>query len=116
MDHRLEEARDLILRGVEEITQKGALTSEGLCNMEKLVKSYHYLAEAEMLEDLDAEDYETYERGYGRTEPSQRRTVRRGYVRNYGTDGDMRMYLEDQLRNATTEQERERIRRLMSNA
>lgn len=130
MEPRLEHARETLLRGVDEINKTGIQNQEALCNMEKLIQTYHYIAEIEMLEEFDQEDYERgYERGYGR------RGGRRGYGRGYGREGgrrgyggyerrgyegyendgnEVRMFLEESMRNAKTEPERERIRRLMS--
>lgn len=111
MDVRAERAREIILNGFDEIGKK-ELTTESLCNLEKLVKSYHYLAEVEMLEDLNEED--DYERGYGKAR-GYRRNYRRRIYDGYGAENeDMKMFLEDSLRNARNEQERERIHRLMS--
>lgn len=117
MDHRIENARETLLKAIHEINQTGIQNKETLCNMTELIKGYHYLAEIEMLEELGAEEYEReygrYDRMYGRGDEVRAR--RRGYRRNrnYGNEGDMHMYLEEQMRNAKTEQERERIRRLM---
>lgn len=116
MDYRLEQARETLLRGVDEINKSGLQNQEALCNMEKLIQTYHYIAEIEMAEEFEPEDYERgYERSYNRNREGRRarRGYNRGYNRGYENDGDMKMFLEDSMRKATTEQERERIRRLM---
>lgn len=132
MEPRLEHARETLLRGVDEINKTGIQNQEALCNMEKLIQTYHYIAEIEMLEEFDQEDYERgYEGGYGRR--GGRRGYGRGYERRgYGREGgrrgyggyeregyenggnDVRMFLEESMRNAKSEPERERIRRLMN--
>ena len=123
MNTIIEQSKETLLRGLEEINGRGLQNPESLCNMEKLLKSYHYIAEMEMLEELGPEEYERaygrYDRMYGRDGGNQRRYERtRSYrrTRTYGHDGDMHMFLEEQMRKAPTEQERERIRRLMEEA
>lgn len=119
MNGVIEQSKETLLRGLEEINGKGLQNPESLCNMEKLLKSYHYIAEMEMLEELGPEEYEReyghYDRAYGRNGDTQRRRTR-GYRRTYGHDGDMKLFLEEAMRKATNEQERERIRRLMEEA
>lgn len=125
MDHRIETSRNVLLNELEKINQAGSLNPDSLCNMGKIIDGLHHIEEIRMYEEVG--DYpETYERSYGRTYDNggygysprrARRMMRgnydRGYDRGYGNDGDMHSFLEESMRKASTEQERERIRRLM---
>lgn len=101
MDHRLESSKHKLLSELDKLNQVN-MNPEVLKNMSCIIDSLHHIEETSMLEDV-AEDYDgNYGRRYGR---------RRG--RMYGND-DMRMFMEESLRRATTEGERDRIRRLMN--
>ena len=118
MDHRLEQAKEKIHQAIEEISMRGIENPETICNMEKLVKSAHYIAEIEMLEEITPDDYaKGYSRYYdsGRNRGGNRGgTYNRNRDRDYGGGDDVRMYLEESLRNAKSDHERERIRRMMN--
>lgn len=112
MDHRVESSKHKLLSELDKINQVGSLTPDALKNMTCIIDGLHHIEEISMLEDV-AEDYDG---NYGRNRRD--RYNGRGYGRGYRNDGygsdDMRMFMEEQMRRATTEPERERIRRLMN--
>jgi len=112
MDHRIEKSRNVLLNELDKINQVGTLNPDSLCNMGKIIDGLHHIEEIRMYEEVgENEPYERgYNRGYGETGS---RRMRRWTEPYYGGD-DMHSFLEESMRKATTEQERERIRRLMS--
>lgn len=111
MDHRLETSRNIMLMELEKINNTGSLNTDSLCNMGKLIDGLHHIEEIKMLEEV-GDDY--YPESYGRGHEYRRRRYGGRYEHDPYAGEDMRSFLEESMRRATTDAERERIRRLMN--
>lgn len=111
MDHRIETSKNIMLTELEKINNTGSLNPDSLCNMGKLIDGLYRIEKMRMIEDV-GEDY--YPESYGRYDGRPRRRMYRGRYEHDPYEGeDMHSFLEESMRKATTEAERERIRRLM---
>lgn len=126
----LYELQDLITDEIAEVVNRKTLNAETLCNLDKAVDIYK---DIQVIENMDAggNAYETgrnymdewgYAEGGRSYSDGMRRNRPMSRARNTGTsrgyyDNDdkqrMREHYERELRRATSEQERENIRRMM---
>lgn len=107
MDHVVESSKHKLLTELDKINRIENLNPDALKNMSCIIDALHHIEEISMLQDV-SEDYggDYSRRGRGRV------TYRSRY--DWRDGDDMRAYLDEQMRHAQTEPERERIRLLMN--
>lgn len=117
MDRTLYDLRDLINKELDEIVKSGKMTTESLCSVDKAVD---VLKDIHEMEISDGEDYAMdYPMGYERRYSGRQRRDSRGRYsrgRDYMYEGSMVDRLEDMMRTAENEHEREMIRKWMKQA
>lgn len=120
MDERLHKIREMVDRGIDEITSKGSLDKDTVCLAGELVDIRKDLSTIEAMEESGYsemypyyyEDGMSMRRGrYSRNDGMRRRTSYRDYSRN-----DLVDHLEEMMRNATTDHEREKYRKMILDA
>ena len=128
MDERLHKIHDMIDRGLDEISIKGSFDKDTIVLAKELVDMKKDIATIEAMESEYpdkgySEDYSgrSYVRKSGRYNDNSYTSRRpdynvRDYNRGYSRKDEMISSLEDAMRKATTEQERESIRRMIVQA
>lgn len=136
MDERMHKLHDMVNRGIDEITAKGSLDKDSVCLIYKLVDIRKDLSTIEAMEEYgyseemgysgdgrrgrDGDGDGRYSEGrYSRRRGSYNRggSYRRYYDDGYSRGGKEQMieHLEQAMANATTEQERQSIQRMIMN-
>lgn len=119
MHKSLYDLQDLIAEEVAEVVEKKILNAETLCNLDKAIDIYKdiYMMDKDEMNG-SAYGYPMDYRGYAETGrgSGNRNFGRGGSTRGYYDNNDtqrMREHYERELRRATSEQERENIRRMI---
>ena len=111
------DVQDMALRTMGQLVQQGEMNDSTLCELDKLVDIYKDIVTIEGMESYDDRNSRSsYNSGYSNARGRgrimmgrERSSMNNGYSRG----GDMYGYLEEAMNNATTDVERDKIRRFM---
>lgn len=121
--HNFDELKDMLVDKLDEYAEEGKLTISTLDTIHKLTDTVKNLCKIDMLEEAaeytDNEYSRRYGRGasYARKRDNMGRYSRESYRRGYSRD-DAREHMidqiEDMMQNASTDKEREALRKCMT--